>query len=197
MKKDSDNFHESRFDKGYRLLDVKRLLDIIFSFICIIVFSPVTLIIVVLVNITIPGSVIFSQNRVGRGGKIFRILKFRTMAQHKSKAGIVVGIGGFLRRTKLDELPQLFNIFLGDMSFVGPRPYIEEEHKRLPDERLEMRPGLTGLAQVNGNTCLSWEERTRYDLEYVNNWSLGLDIRILLQTVKLIVYGEEACVRRK
>lgn len=176
---------------------VKRLLDIIFSFICMVALSPVLLIIALLIMATVPGSVVFTQERVGRNGEVFRILKFRTMAgrgRHKEK---VVGIGAFLRRTKLDELPQLLNILAGDMSFVGPRPYVVEESRGLPAERFRMRPGLTGLAQVYGNTHLSWEERTAYDIEYVRNWSVCLDVKILLRTVKVIVDGEEACVRHR
>lgn len=176
---------------------VKRLLDIVFSFICIGVLSPVLLVIAVLIKLTISGNAIFSQERVGRNREIFRILKFRTIAKRGPNKGKVVGIGGFLRRTKLDELPQLLNILFGDMSFVGPRPYVVEESKGLPAERFVMRPGLTGLAQVNGNTYLSWEERTAYDIEYIRRWSMGMDVKILLRTVKVIVDGEEECVRHK
>lgn len=179
------------------MLAIKRLLDIVFSLLGIIFLGPVLLFVSVLVRLTVPGSVLFTQLRVGRRKEVFRILKFRTMAENGPHAGEVVGVGGFLRRTKLDELPQMLNILIGDMSFVGPRPYIVEESEGLPAERFRMAPGLTGLAQVNGNTCLAWEERTAYDIEYVRNWSLGLDFLILLKTVRVVLCGEEKCMRHK
>ena len=186
------------------MLRSKRLFDIVFSLIGIIVLSPVMIIIAIAVEISVPGSVLFRQEREGKDRQIFYILKFRTMGSARNTSGTmdddsgshkVAGAGHFLRRTKLDELPQLFNILRGDMSFVGPRPYVVDESLDLPDERFAMRPGLTGLAQVYGNTCLSWEERTAYDIEYIRNYSIGLDVMIMLRTVKVVVKGEGACVR--
>lgn len=177
------------------MLALKRLSDIVLSMIGIIILLPFLLIVSLLVKLTIPGSVFFAQDRVGKDKRVFRILKYRTMAAYGDNVGKTVGVGGFLRRTKLDELLQLFNILIGDMSFVGPRPYIPDESEGLSDERFVMRPGLTGLAQVNGNTYLSWDERTAYDVEYMKKWSLWMDLKIILKTVKVVVRGEEACVR--
>ena len=179
------------------MLFLKRLSDFLLSLTGIIVLLPLLLIISLLVRLTIPGPAFFAQDRVGKDRRVFRILKFRTMAAHGENAGKTAGIGNFLRRTKLDELLQLFNILAGDMSFVGPRPYILSESEGLPDGRFTMRPGLTGLAQVSGNTFLSWDERTGYDLEYVDKWSPWLDLKIILRTVKVVVLGEEACVKHK
>ena len=179
------------------MLVLKRLSDVLLSLTGIILLLPLLLIMSLLVKLTIPGSVFFAQERVGKDKRVFRILKYRTMAAYGERSGKTAGIGKFLRRTKLDELPQLINIMKGDMSFVGPRPYVPAESEGLSDERFAMRPGLTGLAQVNGNTCLSWAERTEYDIEYVKKWSLLLDLRIIMRTVKVVVRGEEACVKHK
>ena len=176
------------------MLFIKRTLDIVFSLLLIILLCPVMLLEALLIKCTVPGDIFFDQVRVGKGKKGFYILKFRTMAERGGKEGQVVGIGWFLRRTKLDELPQLMNILWGDMSFVGPRPYVEDEGLNLPDERYIVRPGLTGLAQVNGNKYLPWDERTAYDIEYVRNLSLGLDLKIILKTFLVVLLGEEKFV---
>ena len=151
-----------------------------------------------MVKACVHGNVLFRQTRIGYHETKFQILKFRTMHEGKETTSLhnrMPSCGRILRRLRLDELPQLINIVKGEMSFVGPRPYIEDESKRLPPKRYRMRPGLTGLAQVNGNTALSWEERTAYDLYYIENYTLWMDICILFRTIKVIILGEKACVR--
>ena len=173
--------------------EAKRILDVVFSLLAIVALVPFWLFIVVAIKLTLPGSVLFRQIRIGKDEKPFEILKFRTLCGRGQ--ALSSEFGSFLRRTKLDETPQLFNILAGQMSFVGPRPYIPEESVGLQKERYSVRPGLTGLAQVNGNTFLTWEERTAYDVEYVRNQSLLLDFQILLRTVRVIVKGEKACLK--
>lgn len=172
---------------------IKRLLDIILSGIALVVLSPVLLIVAILVRTKLGSPVIFHQERPGKDEKIFTLCKFRTMTDGKDENGNLLPdevrltkFGKLLRSTSLDELPELWNIFKGDMSIVGPRPllvrylpyYTEEERKRH-----SVRPGLTGYAQINGRNALNWEDRFAYDLEYVENCSLGLDIKIIFETV--------------
>ena len=172
---------------------IKRILDAFLSFCALVVLSPVLLILTVLGAIMMKGNPFFTQQRPGRNEKIFRLIKFRTMSCEKDKDGNLLpdeqrlnGYGKFLRSTSLDELPELINIFIGDMSIVGPRPllvsylpYYNEREKH----RHDVRPGLTGLAQVNGRNNLTWEQKFAYDLEYVQNVSLKMDLGVLLTTV--------------
>ncbi len=180
---------------------IKRLLDILISGTALILLSPIYLVLTVLVRIKLGSPVLFKQARPGkrdRSGKetIFRIFKYRTMTDERDENGDLLpdtvrltSFGRLLRATSLDELPELVNIFKGDMSLVGPRPlaveyvpyYTPEEHRRH-----DVRPGLTGWAQVNGRNSLSWEEKFRYDLEYVDNMSLAFDLKILFMTVKKV-----------
>lgn len=172
---------------------IKRLLDIILSGMALVVLSPVLLIVAVLVRTKLGSPVIFHQERPGKDEKIFTLCKFRTMTDGKDENGNLLPdevrltkFGKLLRSTSLDELPELWNILKGDMSIVGPRPllvrylpyYTDEERKRH-----SVRPGLTGYAQINGRNALNWEDRFAYDLEYVEKCSLGLDIKILFETV--------------
>ena len=171
----------------------KRFFDILFSLILIIVLSPVYLIISIFVLIFMGWPVLFKQPRPGKDEKIFNMYKFRTMTNKKDKDGNLLPdeerlpkFGKLLRKTSLDELPELFNILTGKMSFIGPRPllvkylpyYTEEEH-----HRHDIRPGLTGWAQVNGRNLVGWDERFKLDLEYVNNVSLKMDLKVVLKTV--------------
>lgn len=171
----------------------KRFLDVLFSLISIIVLSPLMLITFVLVFIFLGRPVIFKQERPGKNEKIFRLYKFRTMTNAKDKGGKLLPdekrltkFGKFLRSTSIDELPELFNILKGDMSFVGPRPllveylpyYTKKEHKRH-----EVRPGLTGLAQVSGRNLLTWNKRLATDVEYVEHITFFGDIKIIFRTV--------------
>ena len=179
---------------------IKRLTDIIGSIICIIIFSPIMLTSAVLVKMTSKGPLIFKQERVGLHNKPFQMYKFRTMyvqTEEEEKKGWtqkndprVTKVGGFLRKTSLDEFPQLFNVLKGDMSLVGPRPerpqYVEKFREEIPRYMIkhQVRPGMTGWAQVNGyRGDTSIRKRIEHDLYYIENWTLGLDIKILFLTV--------------
>ena len=190
-------------------LAVKRTADIIFSAAGLIVLMPILLISAILLEIFMPGPLFFKQQRVGKNGRLFNILKFRSMKVDKAleashdftrDAERMTPFGKLLRRTKIDELPQLWNVLVGDMSLVGPRPTVKEQTDKYNDyqrQRLNMRPGMTGLAQVNGNVSLTWDERFVYDIEYVNNFSVLLDIKILCKTVLVVIMGEEKFKRVK
>lgn len=178
---------------------IKRLLDIMFSFIGIVVASPVLAIVALAVKLDSKGPVIFKQERLGKDGKVFLIYKFRSMCVGAEKMGSgqysfkgdsrITRVGKIIRATSLDELPQFFNIIKGDMSFIGPRPTLTyhpwrlEEYTDFQRRRFEVRPGITGLAQVNGRKKIDWVERIKYDVEYVDNMSLALDCKILFKTV--------------
>lgn len=182
---------------------LKRMIDIIVSFVLLIFLSPILIISAFLIIVSSKGSIFFHQNRVGKNLHIFKILKFRTMTNEKrevsdepliGKAPGVTPIGYILRRLKIDELPQLIHVLTGKMSLVGPRPSIPGQLKSMNEkqkQRYSIRPGLTGLAQVSGNIHLSWPQRYEFDLQYVNNISLFNDIRIIVRTVFLIVRGEK------
>ena len=182
---------------------LKRIFDIIVSLIMAIAFSPLFLLVILLIIIDSKGPIFFTQKRVGKNLKNFVILKFRTMTNKKHLVGNkpiigresgVTRIGYFLRRFMIDELPQLFNVLRGDMSLVGPRPSIREQLVNLSGQerlRYSVRPGLTGLAQVSGNIHIAWKERYVYDLKYVNNISFINDVKILLRTFILLIIGED------
>ena len=183
-------------------LVIKRVVDLLGSGIGLIIISPILLITIVLLEIFMPGPVFFKQERVGKNGKLFNILKFRSMKVDKKAEEShdfskdeerKTPFGNLIRRLKIDELPQLINVFRGDMSLVGPRPTVKEQtdlYNAYQRQRLNMRPGMTGLAQVNGNISLSWDERIEYDVEYVNKFSMLLDLKILLKTIAVVIYGE-------
>lgn len=184
-------------------LVVKRLLDLIGSGLGLVLVSPILLISALLIKITMPGPVVFRQERIGKDNRLFYILKFRTMKVDKEAESNhdiskdqerKTVMGNFLRRTKIDELPQLINVFKGDMSLVGPRPTFAEQaaaYTTFQKQRLRMRPGMTGLAQVNGNTSISWEDRIKYDVKYVRDFNVLLDIEILFKTIQVVIGGEE------
>ena len=190
-------------------LAIKRTADIIFSAAGLIVLMPILLISAILLEAFMPGPLFFKQQRVGKDGRLFNIIKFRSMKVDKAleashdftrDAERMTPFGKLLRRTKIDELPQLWNVLVGDMSLVGPRPTVKEQTDKYNDyqrQRLNMRPGMTGLAQVNGNVSLTWDERFVYDIEYVNNFSVLLDIKILCKTVLVVIMGEEKFKRVK
>lgn len=183
-------------------LIIKRLIDFIGSSLGLVILSPVFLVTIFLLEIFMPGPVLFRQQRVGKNGKIFDILKFRSMKVDKEAEKNhdfskdeerKTPFGNLIRRLKIDELPQLINVFRGDMSLVGPRPTVKEQTDLYTDyqrQRLNMRPGMTGLAQVNGNISLTWDERIEYDVEYVTKFSIWLDLKILLKTVAVVICGE-------
>lgn len=184
---------------------VKRPMDFILSLIAIIVLSPVFLIVAILVRVNLGSPVIFKQERPGLNGEIFTMYKFRTMTDERDKNGELLPdafrltkFGKFLRSTSLDEIPELFNILKGDMSFVGPRPlavvylpYYTQREKI----RHTVRPGLTGLAQINGRNTINWEERFEYDLNYVRNISFLLDFLIIFKTLIKVLKKEGVSVR--
>ena len=184
-------------------LVVKRLLDLIGSGLGLVLVSPILLISTLLIKITMPGPVVFRQERIGKDNRLFYILKFRTMKVDKEAESNhdiskdqerKTVMGNFLRRTKIDELPQLINVLKGDMSLVGPRPTFAEQaaaYTTFQKQRLRMRPGMTGLAQVNGNTAISWEDRIKYDVKYVRDFNVLLDIEILFKTIQVVIGGEE------
>ena len=190
-------------------LAIKRTADIVFGAAGLIVLLPILVIAAILLEIFMPGPLFFKQQRVGKDGRLFNIIKFRSMKVDKAleashdftrDAERMTPFGKLLRRTKIDELPQLWNVLVGDMSLVGPRPTVKEQTDKYNDyqrQRLNMRPGMTGLAQVNGNISLTWDERFVYDIEYVNNFSVLLDIKILCKTVLVVIMGEEKFKRVK
>jgi exopolysaccharide biosynthesis polyprenyl glycosylphosphotransferase len=190
---------------------LKRAFDFFVSGIALLILSPLFLVIALFVKLDDRGPALFSQERVGRNGETFRMYKFRSMVvdaearlaklQAKSDGnGLlfkmkndprVTRIGHILRKYSLDELPQLFNVFLGDMSLVGPRPPLPAEvegYENHVHRRLYIKPGLTGMWQVNGRSDLSWEESVRLDLYYVENWSLTGDLVIMWRTVKVLTH---------
>lgn len=189
-------------------LIVKRCADFILSLLGLIISSPVFLVVALIIKLTSKGTVFFTQDRLGRNGKVFRIIKFRTMVMGAEKKGDglfvygtndsrITGIGRILRKTSLDELPQLINVIKGDMSIVGPRPPVTyfpyEGYEGYPDwarKRFEMRPGITGLAQIRTRTTAPWDERIHIDNEYVDKFNILLDIKILFKTVVSVFAGK-------
>lgn len=176
---------------------VKRTIDIVCSGLGLIVLSPILLITAVLIRIKLGSPIFFTQDRLGKDGKVFKMIKFRTMLDAVDKWGEplpdeerMTSFGQLLRSTSIDELPELINVFKGDMSLVGPRPLLVE-YKELysPEQfrRHEVRPGITGWAQVNGRNTLGWSERFKLDVEYVDNYNLFMDIKILSMTVLKVV----------
>ena len=185
--------------KAQRL--IKRGFDFIVSAIGLIVLSPLLALIALAIKIDSPGPPFFRQERLGRDGKAFRVLKFRSMVvgagngmvEDAARDPRITRVGGFIRKWSLDELPQLWNVLKGEMSLVGPRPdrvFRLPEYRELERQRLEVRPGITGWSQVNGRNTVPWEERYKLDAEYVQNWSLGFDIKILWKTVGVVLRRE-------
>ena len=176
---------------------IKRALDMILSGIAIIILSPILLIVAVLVKTKLGSPVIFKQERPGLNEKIFKMYKFRSMTDAKDENGELLpdeerltSFGKKLRSTSLDELPELFNIFKGDMSIVGPRPLMVSYlplYNEFQKHRHDVRPGLTGLAQISGRNLLSWKERFEKDISYVENISFTLDMKIIFTTVKSVI----------
>lgn len=182
---------------------VKRFLDVLLGALVLCAVSPLLLVISIAVGVTSKGPVLFKQERLGRHGRIFVALKFRTMVNSSRTPSLiavrsddqdVTRVGRILRRFKLDELPQLVNVVAGDMSLIGPRPQLPiqlAEFTEIAKIRLEVRPGLTGMAQTHGNTALTWPERWYYDAFYVRNLSLKLDCRLMWRTLLVLLHGEE------
>ena len=179
---------------------VKRFLDIILSLTAIILLSPVLLVLALLVRIKLGSPVLFRQKRPGYHGEIFELMKFRTMTDKKDENGNLLpdeirltDFGKKLRSTSLDELPEFLNILKGDMSFVGPRPLLVQYlplYSKEQARRHDVLPGLTGWAQVNGRNAISWEEKFKYDVEYVDNISFPMDVKIVFMTVSSVLKRE-------
>jgi lipopolysaccharide/colanic/teichoic acid biosynthesis glycosyltransferase len=180
----------------------KPLLDRVIGILLMLALSPILIVIALVIRLTSPGPVLFTQVRAGYKAQPFKIYKFRSMtvqADDPSKQAFlddprITPVGRIIRRYKIDELPQLLNVVLGDMSLVGPRPTLIEQMKDYTPEqmiRYEVRPGLTGWAQVNGNILLSVYERRQHDVYYVNHLSFGLDLKILCMTVAVVLWGEK------
>jgi undecaprenyl phosphate N,N'-diacetylbacillosamine 1-phosphate transferase len=180
----------------------KRLFDVVCSAIGLALCLPLFAVLAAWIRIDSPGPVFYTQTRLGRHGRFFRLFKFRTMTARPRNTmsdlvlceAEITRLGRFLRRFKLDELPQLWNVLCGDMSVVGPRPALPaqlDELNEVGQKRLLVRPGLTGLAQVHGNVYLPWEERWKYDAEYVERLSFTLDCWIVWRTLLTIATGEE------
>ncbi|MCR8925013.1 sugar transferase [Priestia megaterium] len=179
---------------------MKRVMDLVTSLTLLTLFSPVMLFTAILVRLKMGAPVLFKQQRPGKDGKPFYLYKFRTMANLEDKQGNLLsdqvrltGTGKFLRKYSLDELPQLINVVKGDMSLVGPRPLLMEYLSLYTEEQMlrhNVRPGITGWAQVNGRNAIAWEEKFKLDTWYVRNQSMFLDFKILLFTVLKVVKKE-------
>jgi lipopolysaccharide/colanic/teichoic acid biosynthesis glycosyltransferase len=184
----------------------KRAFDLCLALPALLAVSPLLALIAVLVKLDSRGPIFFMQDRLGKRGRVFRAFKFRTMTDTPRAPSEVYGkvdgvtpLGYWLRRFKLDELPQLINVVKGDMSVVGPRPALPiqlPEYTEVAHRRLLVLPGLTGLSQIQGSIYLSWPERWIYDAEYVETLSFGLDLRIILRTFAVILRGEEKFLKR-
>lgn len=183
--------------------NLKNCLDLLGAWLGIISLSPIIYLIGVLIRLDSQGPVFFRQERIGKEGKPFVSYKFRSMVDKATTMGLglnvsvnddrITRVGKFLRNTSLDELPQLFNVIKGEMSLVGPRPtlrYQVEAYNDFQRRRLQVKPGITGWAQINGRNAIPWEERIKLDVWYADNWSLWLDIKILGRTLKTVLKRE-------
>ncbi|MBK0348168.1 sugar transferase [Aerococcaceae bacterium zg-ZJ1578] len=189
-------------------LYLKRFLDILISASVLIILLPIFIIISILIKINSNGSIFFLQERLGKNGKPFKIIKFRTMIMNAENIGDglsiknendnrITNFGKFLRKTSLDELPQLINVLIGNMSLVGPRPPVTyfpydgyEAYPEMFKLRFKVKPGITGLAQVTVRNSVSWDERIKFDLLYVQNISMQNDIKIIFLTIKKVIVSE-------
>lgn len=176
---------------------IKRLFDIFSSLLALIILLPILIIVAILIFLNLGSPILFTQERPGLHGKVFKIMKFRTMLERKDKKGNLLPddermtqFGSFLRSSSLDELPSLFNVLKGDMSLVGPRPLLVKYLPLYSNEqarRHNVRPGITGWAQVNGRNAINWDEKFALDIWYVDNISFWLDIKILFLTIKKVI----------
>ena len=179
--------HKAGFYEKY----IKRLLDLVLSGMALIILSPLLLVTAILVRVKLGSPVIFCQERPGKDEKIFKLHKFRSMSDTRDETGNLLpdkerltGFGKKLRSLSIDELPELWDIFWGKMSIVGPRPLLVKHHRH------DVRPGLTGWAQVHGRNLASWEEKFAYDVDYVNHVSFALDVKIIFMTVRCVFARE-------
>ena len=175
----------------------KRAFDIIFSLAWLIGFSPLLLVVAILVRIKLGSPILFIQERPGKGAKPFRMVKFRTMTDAKDESGNLLPdevrltpFGRFLRSTTLDEFPEMWNVLIGDMSVVGPRPLMMRylpRYNSFQARRMEMKPGVTGWAQINGRNAISWDEKFALDVWYIDNSSFWLDLKIVVKTFFVVI----------
>lgn len=187
-------------------LYIKIIIDIFFAFVLLIIALPLMIICGIIIKLEDPnGSVLFRQERIGKNNKIFKVLKFRSMRVENERNGEklsdsqrMLKVGSVLRKLSIDELPQLINIIKGEMSFIGPRPlpviYLHY-YTDVELHRHDINPGISGWAQVNGRNYISWDDRFKYDLEYVNNLSLKFDLKILVLTIKKVFLRSDVGVR--
>jgi len=179
---------------------LKRIIDFLLALIGLLLLFPIFLIVLILLSIYNAGKPFFFQERPGKNEKIFKVIKFKTMNDKKDSNGELLPdsvrltkVGKFVRKTSLDEIPQLLNVLKGDMSLIGPRPLLVEYLPRYNDEqkrRHNVRPGITGLAQVNGRNAISWKSKFEYDVEYVDNLSFFLDVKIFFMTIFKVFKSE-------
>jgi len=186
----------------------KRLFDLLVVIPLFLIIWPFMALVALIIRVTSPGPALFIQERLGRNARVFRAYKYRTMTDkprvfdtefYTGDPSEITAIGRFLRRSKLDELPQILNVIKGEMSMVGPRPQLEVQLKDFNEDaklRLLVRPGLTGMAQTHGNVALSWPERWHYDAEYVRRLSFGLDLWLIARTFAVLFLGEERFTRK-
>lgn len=189
-------------------LFIKRLADIAAAVIMLLILAPFFLVVAIIMKLTDPGPIFFSQQRSGLGGKGFTIYKFRTMRigrEHdpfeyvSAEHGDITQLGGLLRRFKFDETPQVWNILKGDMSLIGPRPTLPEqvaEYNDFERRRLEVRPGCTGLAQIHGGITLSWPEKIKWDVYYIDHLGPMVDLGIFFKTFAVILGGDKKFTRK-
>lgn len=186
---------------------VKRFFDIILSLLGLIILSPILLITAIAIKVESKGPVIFKQERIGKGGKVFQIYKFRSMVVGAEKMGTgvyskkgdsrVTKVGKFIRMTSIDELPQLVNIIKGEMSIIGPRPVLTyhpwkyEEYTEEQLKRFDVRPGITGWAQIHGRKQVEWEKRIKFDVEYVEKVNFIMDLKIFLITIYKVIFMKD------
>lgn len=179
---------------------IKPFFDLLIALIVLILISPVLLVVIILLAIANDGKPFFFQKRPGKSGKIFSIVKFKTMTDATDGDGNLLPdadrltrVGSFVRKTSIDEIPQLFNVLKGDMSIIGPRPLLPQYlsiYNAFQKKRHEVRPGITGWAQVNGRNAISWTKKFEYDVWYVENISFLLDLRIIFMTIKKVIISE-------
>lgn len=186
----------------------KRGFDLILSVLLLVLLSPILVLAALLVKLTGAGPVLFHQDRGGQSGTTFRLYKFRTMRAGRTPDAKelvpldhpeITFVGRFLRRTKIDEFPQLFSVLAGDMSLVGPRPTLPDQvagYDEFRRQRLLVRPGMTGLAQVNGNTAVPWDQRILFDIAYVRRCSFLLDMKIVARTFLVVLLGDRRMTRK-
>ncbi len=180
---------------------LKRLLDFIASFIGILLLSPIIIVLIIVLAIDNKGKPFFFQSRPGKKERIFKIIKFKSMNDKKDEHGEllpfeerITGVGKFIRKYSLDEIPQLFNVLKGDMSLIGPRPLLVKYlplYNDFQKKRHNVRPGITGWAQINGRNTISWEQKFKLDVWYTENISLKVDVKILISTIKKVIFKED------